>query len=235
MKRTLHLLAVLASVFTAPAAWAQGNAVVVELFTSQGCSSCPPADELLGELSAQTDVVALSLHVDYWDYLGWRDRFARPEFSARQQAYARAQNARSVYTPQMMIMGRHAVVGHRRGEVAARIAQHRLMDPPADITLAAADGTVSVEVTPNGELGETVIFMVTYDRPQMVDIRRGENAGAQITYHNVAIDWVRLGNWSGREPMTFSAPWPQMGRGIAILLQEGDVGPIIAAARLDLR
>src|SRR5690606_9121092 len=97
--------------------------VVVELFTSQGCSSCPPADALLSELAAQPGVIALALHVDYWDYLGWKDSFASPAFSARQKAYAKSFGRRSIFTPQMVVQGRQALVGHDAPSVLSAIAE----------------------------------------------------------------------------------------------------------------
>ena len=122
--RLLPVLAALVFVAAAPLARAQGSPVVVELFTSQGCSSCPPADALLRKLAEEEDVIALALHVDYWDYLGWKDSFATPKFTARQRAYAKKARSRSIYTPQMVVQGEDRVVGNDAEMVLARISEH---------------------------------------------------------------------------------------------------------------
>ena len=133
--------------------------VVVELFTSQGCSSCPPADALLAELIEQPDIIALSMHVDYWDYLGWRDRYASPAMTQRQRDYQAAHGARSIYTPQMIVQGREAVIGHRRADVAAAIAAQRAVPPAVDIRLMQTDGQVMVEIVPIGAPTRGVVHM----------------------------------------------------------------------------
>ncbi|HEU0222935.1 MAG TPA: DUF1223 domain-containing protein [Paracoccaceae bacterium] len=210
--------------------------VVVELFTSQGCSSCPPADALLARLADDGDVLVLSLHVDYWDYLGWRDRFARPENTKRQKAYARLAGARSIYTPQAIVQGEVRLVGS--DETALRKAIEQELREPARATVAIRPATdaVQVMVEPKGEVhfnNRGLLHLVTYDRPQSVRIERGENAGRTITYVNVVRDWMKIGAWDGKTGQTYSAPLPAMGLGLAVILQDGPVGPILAAARLE--
>jgi hypothetical protein len=210
--------------------------VVLELFTSQGCSSCPPADALLGRLANEPGVLALSLHVDYWDYLGWRDRFGRPENTKRQKAYASVVHARSVYTPQAVVQGVERLVGSN--EDAVRSAIRATLAQPASVQLEIredADG-LKVRVEPLAAVHFTdrgVLHLVSYDRPQSVRIDRGENAGKTITYVNVVRDWMRIGYWDGKAPQVFDAPLPAMGKGIAVILQDGPVGPVIAAARIE--
>lgn len=212
---------------------AQG-AVVVELFTSQGCSSCPPADELLAELAARPDVIALSLHVDYWDYLGWADAFAMPGFTRRQAAYGAAAGARSVYTPQMIVDGGARVVGSQRAKVIAAIEAAARAPRAARISLSRMDERLEVRIIPlKSPAPAGLLWFVTYHTPAPVEIKRGENAGREIVYHNVARSWMKLGKWDGRSEAAYSAPAPAEDTGVAVILQEGKVGPVIAAARLE--
>lgn len=210
--------------------------VLVELFTSQGCNACPPADALLAALAAEEGIVALSLHVDYWDYLGWRDSFGRPENTRRQKAYAAEDNARSIYTPQMIVQGRWRRVGSDVAAVRAAIETARARDARVVLELTAREDHVIVRVRPLGTLSfETtgVLHLVTYDRPQTVRIDRGENAGRDITYVNVVRDWMKLGYWDGTAERVYDAPLPVMGQGLAVLLQDGPVGEVLAAATLE--
>jgi hypothetical protein len=220
----------------APKAAEAGPPVLVELFTSQGCSSCPPADALLRELAARPDVVALSLHVDYWDYLGWRDVFARPGFTARQVAYRDAAGARSVFTPQIIVDGAASVVGSREAEVRAAIEAALARPERAVITLSRSDSQVEVSVTAasgSDAAPAGVLWFVTYRSPPPVKIERGENAGHAIAYRNVVESWMKMGRWDGLAAVRFTAPAPSDSAGVAVILQEGPVGPVIAAAKLD--
>jgi hypothetical protein len=210
--------------------------VVVELFTSQGCNACPPADELLARLAKDPGIVALSLHVDYWDYLGWRDRFGRPENTKRQKLYAKAHHARSIYTPQIIVQGRWRTVGSDEIEVLNAIAAARAQIVPVTRTLLTLPDRVELRIRPLAEVRfekNGVLHLVSYDRPQTVRIERGENEGREITYINVVRDWMQLGVWDGREEAVYSAPLPVMGQGVAVLLQDGTAGPILAAARVE--
>lgn len=210
------------------------QAVLVELFTSQGCSACPPADALLAELSERDDIVALSLHVDYWDYLGWSDVYASPAFTKRQAAYARRNGARSVYTPQMVVDGQAQVVGSRREEVLAAIEAAAAAPPPARIRLMRRDDRLEARVEPlASDPPAGVLWFVTYRSPEPVRIRSGENAGLRMRYRNVARSWMKLGRWDGRGPERFSAPAPAEEVGVAVILQQDRAGPVLAAARLD--
>ncbi|MEL6234458.1 MAG: DUF1223 domain-containing protein [Pseudomonadota bacterium] len=210
--------------------------IVVELFTSQGCSACPPADRFLAKMAEEPGLIALSLHVDYWDYLGWRDRFARPENTARQKNYAAAMQARSIYTPQMVIQGQWRRIGSDVKSVREAIEAARSIAPVARIDIEPGEARITVRVAPLSRVSFTsmgILHFISYDRPQRVKIERGENSGVDMTYVNVVRDWMKLGYWDGTSAQAFQAPTPEMGRGVAVLLQDGPVGAILAAARLE--
>ena len=215
-----------------------GRLVVVELFTSQGCSSCPPADAFLNELADRSDVLALSLHVDYWDYLGWKDIYAQPAFTRRQVAYGELAGARSVYTPQMVVEGVKRLVGSRRDAVLAAIDDAEKAPRLADIDISRKEHGLSVHVRPLPAAEAPpagVLWYVTYHTPDPAPIKRGENAGQKILYRNVARSWMLLGRWDGKDAKVFAAPEPagqSSDSGVAVILQQGRVGPILAAAQL---
>lgn len=206
---------------------------VVELYTSQGCSSCPPADRLLGELADRDDVIALSLHVDYWDYLGWKDSFASPAFSDRQRGYARTAARTMIYTPQMVIGGLDHIVGSKGMELSDRLKDHESKTKRVALDLERDGSVLSISAqalsdVPNG----LTVQLVQFSRSETVSIKRGENAGSDITYHNVVRSWQRLGEWSARAPLALdqeiNADLPAV-----VIIQDGVWGPILAAARLD--
>ncbi|PQO23513.1 DUF1223 domain-containing protein [Rhodobacteraceae bacterium WD3A24] len=207
--------------------------VVVELFTSQGCSSCPPADDMLGHLAAREDVIALGLHVDYWDYIGWEDIFGQSAFSDRQKAYARAAGHQTVYTPQTVISGRGRVEGHQPMAVMDLIQQERAHPPRVSVEVArASPGTVEIAVQPLADLdGEYVLHLVRYIPRQDVDIERGENAGRTITYHNIVTRFEMLTRWDGQGPLSVEASAPGE-EPVVVLVQREDHGAILAADRL---
>ncbi|MHA6344148.1 DUF1223 domain-containing protein [Roseivivax sp. CAU 1761] len=205
--------------------------VVVELFTSQGCSSCPPADALLAELAQRDDVIALALHVDYWDYIGWKDSFAQPRFTARQKGYARSEDRVSIYTPQMVVEGQHDVVGNRAKDVAALIAEHAARESPVSLAIAREADMLAIAAETGAAVGPAVIYLVRYSDQESVQVRRGENAGKRLTYSHVVTDWDIVGRWDGvsefreRVPLEGDAP-------AVVMVQGEDYGPIFAAARL---
>ncbi|MEM7523188.1 MAG: DUF1223 domain-containing protein [Pseudomonadota bacterium] len=209
--------------------------VLVELFTSQGCSSCPPADAYLGEIADRDDIIALSLHVDYWDYLGWRDIFASPSHTQRQRNYAAMMRERMIYTPQVVVQGREHVVGSRTSDVDEAIARQA-----ADASAAYAlifvklnDDKLVAEIEPIAAAGRAKgrVLMAWYTRAETVKIQRGENSGRDIVYHNVVKGWADLGVWRGaRTALTASKPMDA--DGVAIMIQANDGGPILAAGRL---
>lgn len=211
--------------------------VVVELFTSQACSSCPPADELLAELAQRSDVIALGLHVDYWDYLGWRDMFASPANTRRQRDYAEATDARIVFTPQMIVDGAVSVVGSRRDDALAEIALAATHAKPARVTVQRDGAWLDIAVDAAGEIAPGTRFEVTlfvFEPPTHVRPARGENAGRRLLYRNSVRDWHVLGEWRGA-PMRWRAPAPQDAEGVAVVAQMTGRGPVVGAAKLILR
>jgi hypothetical protein len=213
-----------------PTAFGQTAAdpVVVELFTSQGCNSCPPADALLAELSQREDIVALSLHVDYWDYLGWHDTFASRATSDRQHAYARSLGERRVYTPQAVVGGRFHAVGSDRAAVEALIAEARATPAmPLDITPGPA-----LRLPERRGIEPATVWIVGLDALREVPVARGENAGRTLVYRNVVREIRKLGEWRG-QPMTLPLPDDLAGRdGRIVLVQSGVAGPILGCRRL---
>lgn len=214
-------------------AQAQSSPVVVELFTSQGCSSCPPADAYFGEeLAGREDVIALALHVDYWDYLGWTDHFANPAFTKRQKRYARAAGHRMVYTPQIIVGGRDHVVGNHPGEVEALLKTHRAMPSPVTVALRRVGERVEIEAAASESPGAMVVHLVRYEPEEQVSIKRGENAGRKLSYNNIVTDWHVLAEWDGREPLFIEAPVTGDAPVVALVQGKGN-GPIFAAGRID--
>lgn len=181
---------------------------VVELFTSQGCNSCPPADAALGRLVQQGDVVALAYHIDYWDYLGWKDTLALHGHTVRQRSYAEARGDREVYTPQVVINGVVHALGSDESAIEKAIAQTRrnaaVLALP--VTMAVADGKVTVNIpAAQGEHGNAEVWLCPVTSKVDVQIGRGENHDRTLTYHNVVRRWVKLGEWNGKA-VTFSVP-----------------------------
>lgn len=201
--------------------------VVVELYQSQGCSSCPPADAVLNALASRGDVIALNFAVTYWDQLGWKDSFAKPAYTARQWDYARTGGRGSVSTPQMIIGGRTAIVGSRPTEVDAVIARSR--DRQAGPAILVNGTTIAI---PAGKVSApATLWLVRYDpRTLQVSIRAGENTGRTIPHRNIVRDLVPLGTWSGGAKR-FALPAAVPGLRTALLLQAGRGGPILAARR----
>ena len=212
-----------------------GPLAVVELFTSQGCSSCPPADAAMRELARRADVVALTLPVDYWDYLGWKDTLAQPAFSARQRAYASGRGDRQVFTPQLVVNGARACIGSDAAALE-RLIQSGRARPTVPVTLSETGGKVAVEIGAAPSAGRADVLLMPVARLREVAIGRGENHGKSITYANVVRGIARIGEWRG-EPLRLEVPLAEArgdGDGYVVLLQrsEGDVpGPILGAAK----
>lgn len=207
--------------------------VVVELFTSQGCSACPPADALLGDLAERPDVIPLGLHVDYWDYLGWRDRFAAPANGRRQRGYIERMRHRTVFTPQIIVDGVTSVIGSRRQAVLEEIALAAAMGDGVAVRATRDGDAIRVELEPQVEasLGVARVLYFIYEWPRTVHITRGENETRRITYHNVVRDWMTLGHWSG-EAAVMQAPRPEDARGVAVIVQRDD-GVVLGAGKLE--
>jgi hypothetical protein len=202
---------------------------VIELFTSQGCSSCPPADKLLSQFVSDPSLVPISLPIDYWDYLGWKDTLADPRNSARQRAYSRVRGDREVYTPQVVVNGSVHALGSDKDAIEAAIALSRKsgMTLSLPVTIGVADGRVLVSVPGGGE-GHSLaeVWICGLLKAATVAIGRGENRGKTITYHNVARHWVKLGTWNGKSE-TWNVPIQDFGdEGIdeaAVMVQGGTV------------
>ena len=209
--------------------------VLVELFTSQGCNSCPPADELLVELAARDDVLPLALHVDYWDYIGWKDMFARPEHTARQKAYAHLAGASTIYTPQMVVGGLDHVVGYKPMKLMDYMKVHEAALADLDVDAQFADGKVTIKCAPMGTKplpASILIDLVRYDPQETVEIKHGENAGMTMTYANIVESWDHVATWDGQGEITVDAPAEDDGH-YALILQEPGPGRVIAAYKLD--
>lgn len=221
---------------------------VIELFTSQGCSSCPAADKVLGELSRDPTLVTLSLPVDYWDYLGWKDTLALHGHSNRERAYADTRGDREVYTPQVVVNGIVHVLGSDKAAIEQAIAQTRQSAAPLTlpVTIAVADGKLSVNVpAANGENASAEVWLCPITGKAQVAIERGENRGHTLAYTNVVRRWVKLGDWSGKAE-TFSVPVAELADAdfslrdidrVAVIVQSGVAakpGLMLGAATVNL-
>lgn len=209
---------------------------VVELFTSQGCSSCPKADAKFAQLQARKDVIALAWHVDYWDYIGWPDTFGAAANSDRQRAYAESWGSSRIYTPQLIVNGLKGVVGSREKEVEGALAEARL-DLPVNLELKGDMLKVSVAAKPGS--GSAVVWLVTYKDRASVIIERGENAGQTIDYTQIVTGKQMLGAWDGAEGATLKLPLSELSangsNGAVIIVQSeksGLPGPILGAASI---
>lgn len=205
--------------------------VVVELYTSQGCSSCPPADGVLAEIDRRDGVIALALHVDYWDYIGWKDDFARPAHTERQRAYARAKGKTMIYTPQMVVQGDTHLVGTKPMELIDAIRAHARADAPVVVSLARNGDRVTVTARPEARVPrDMVVQAVTYVPEATRVIGRGENAGRTLTYHNIVDEWRVVGTWSGEAPYRTTLRVPA-GVPVVVIVQAPGQGVVLGAAR----
>ncbi len=222
-------LASLAAAFAAPAAAASAQPVVVELFESQGCSSCPPANANLAAIAGRPDVIALTFAVTYWDGPGWTDTFGARRFTARQWDYAHAFHRAQVFTPQVVIDGRRDGVGINPAEFA-RLVGHGSAAPPTP-GLRLASGTVSIGAGAKPAQAADV-WLARYDpRTLQVAIHGGENGGRTLPHKNIVRELVRLGGWSGAAETLRLPPPRSAGLADAVLVQLPKGGPILAAAK----
>jgi hypothetical protein len=185
---------------TAQGASTQPRAVV-ELFTSQGCSSCPPADKVIGDLAKDPTVIALSMPIDYWDYLGWKDTLADSRFSARQKAYSQVRGDRDVYTPQVIVNGATQVIGSDPVQIEAAIATTRkgesVMSVPVSVSVSGKHVNVSVAGTEAARAAHGEVWICSVAKAVPISIARGENRGRELTYYNVVRNWLKVGDWTG--------------------------------------
>jgi hypothetical protein len=229
-----------AALFPAGIADAGGGAkrpVVVELYTSQGCNSCPPADALLGQLAARKDVIALSLPITYWDMLGWKDTLGTDADTKRQKAYSDAMHRGGVYTPQVIVDGVNDIVGGREAQIEATITARAADEQAVPVTLSAGKSVVHVSVGSSEQHdANATVWLFRVDPQATVTITGGENAGHTYTYHNVVRDIRAIGMWKG-QPVSLDLPRQDfLGTShdsIAVVVQQNGYGRILGAAMLE--
>ena len=219
---------------------------VVELFTSQGCSSCPPADRIIGELAKDPSVIALSLPIDYWDYLGWKDTLADSRFSARQKAYSQMRGEREVYTPQVVVNGSKHVIGSDRARIESAIEDTKkadgVMSVPISMALAGKQINISVAASGKGAaMAHGEVWICSISKAVPIAIGRGENRGREITYHNVVRNLLKVGDWNGSSG-SWTVPLENISRegvdAAVVFVQDGNhdkPGPMLGAAYTSLR
>jgi hypothetical protein len=216
------------------------TAALVELYTSEGCSSCPPADRWLSGLAqggVPDRIVPLALHVDYWDYIGWKDPFASAQYTDRQREYAASLGLRYVYTPQIVVDGRHDIVGSHRREVTRAIQQASETAPAVEVTLEAAEGGRAMLSAGTAPSGGAMVWLVTFDDGHSTPVARGENRGRDLHNSNVVRELTALGTWNGEAksfPLDFAKARSEGRGGCAVIVQDGRGGPVLGAAVFDL-
>jgi hypothetical protein len=214
---------------------------VVELFTSQGCSSCPPADKIIGELAKDPSVIALSMPIDYWDYLGWKDTLADARFSARQKAYSQVRGDRGVYTPQVVVNGSAHVIGSDRAGIESAIGNTKKTDGvmSVPVTMTQAGKQINVSVAASGKAPTAVhgeVWICSIAKAVPISIGRGENRGREITYYNVVRSLLKVGDWDGTSG-SWTVPLESIYRegvdAAVVYVQDGSrdkPGPMLGAA-----
>jgi hypothetical protein len=235
------VLALLIAACTLSPAFAADNPVVVELFTSEGCSSCPPADALLVKLSQMDsanapEVLVLGEHVDYWNYIGWTDRFSSPQFTSRQRGYAQHFGLASPYTPQMVIDGQRQFVGNDSAEAARDIAAASKNEKPARITLVKFTGNAYQVSVQAGSGKGKVVLAVTEDGLSS-EVKGGENGGRTLRHAGVVrelrpIGSLSKGEFQGKVEVSIQKDWNPEKLKLIVFLQQGDYGPIVGATSL---
>ena len=221
---------------TPAAADVNGSPVLVELFTSQGCNSCPPAEAFMREIAPNPRIVVLEFHVDYWDYIGWRDPFANPQYTARQRDYAKRFNNRSVYTPQMVIDGRVELVGSHstkgRETINEFLKGGRAGAPSLDITSSGDVVTVSVVGGFESYAGE--IWVASIDKEVETLVRSGENSGKNLVNTNMVRSLERVGTWDGSDTQVSTDRGPLVGtQGIVAWVQQPNYEQVVRVKQVD--
>lgn len=205
--------------------------VVVELFTSQGCSSCPPADELLERLSYDSDVITMSYHVDYWNYIGWADPYSHSGFTKRQTNYNINLKKNNNYTPQMIIDGRFETVGSDVRQVYAHIneANRNLIDLAVDMRVNGKN--ISVAVPAGNVASEADIILVGMISKDSTEIKAGENRGRDLKSNNIVMYYEKIGSWAGEAVEVEVTPdWDHQIDVAAVIVQEKGQGRILGAS-----
>jgi hypothetical protein len=215
----------------------KGGPWSIELFTSQGCSSCPAADLILGKLAGRPDIVALSFHVNYWDYIGWKDRFASTESTERQRVYARTLKQRYVYTPEMVVDGRAHEPGVKESTIEGLLADARRRSSRRTTPelKRSADGALTIRLAAAKLDQPADVIVFAYDRRHSTPIERGENRGRRLENFNVVRHFEVVSRWNGTaQRWTVPADRFQPDQGIAVLVQQADQGPVLGASKLEL-
>ena len=212
----------------------QSPRAVLELFTSQGCSSCPKADAMLKELASQPDIIALAYHVDYWDYIGWPDTFGSKEYSDRQLDYAAAWGSSRIFTPQLVVNGSKSVVASRRSEVGGAVEGAALS---LRVALTSAGDMLEIDIPGDATMGEAVVWLVSFIDQADVKIDRGENGGKTIAYTQIVTGRQVLGMWEPATGAHLKLPLSEVlagtANGAVVMVQQekaGLPGPILGAA-----
>lgn len=229
--------------FASESADADDIKTVVELYTSQGCSSCPPADALLEDYVKREDVLALTMPIDYWDYLGWKDTFAKKAYSTRQRLYARQRGDGQVYTPQIVVNGIAHAVGSRRGQIEKAIAvtERKLSGRRIAATLTRNGDDLLIEAAKSGADAnaprKSRVWLAQIKNKGKVRVRRGENGGRELTYYNVVRQISPVGTWMGKDMVIRLPAQNTDGEtdAYAVIFQDGLSGPIVGAAKLALK
>jgi hypothetical protein len=227
IRRVALPLAIIASGLISSAAMGAEPRAVIELFTSQGCSSCPPADKLAGELAQDPTLLVMSLPIDYWDYLGWKDTLANPGHTNRQRAYSKARGDREVYTPQVVVNGMAQALGSDRTAIEGAIKHTGKHAGTLSLPLAVsvANDVITINVPADkGKVTKGEIWLCPITKNVPVTVAKGENSGHTITYHNVVRKWIRLGEWTGAA-RSFTLPVRELGddtaEQVAVVIQAG--------------
>jgi hypothetical protein len=240
--RRVALAIVLASIVLALGAGAADAAdrerqVVVELFTSQSCNACPPADALLGELANRPGVIALGFHVDYWDYTGWKDPFAQRAHTERQRNYSRTLSQRYIYTPQMVIDGSYQNVGSDRGAINKLIEKaHKATNHVPTLAVVGNGSQRTLRIGPGAIPQPATVWLVGFDRKHETAVAAGENSGRLLINYNVVRAMLPIGAWIGTSvevPLDLGLLPPSCD-GAAVFVQADETGRVIAAISLDL-
>ena len=233
MRKLLAALALSTFGFSAPVT-ADQSVVVVELYTSQGCSSCPPADEILAEIAGRDNVIALALHVDYWDYLGWKDELAHPAFAERQARINTLMKSRyRLVTPQMVFNGEHQVAGPNERKTKMYIDMMSAASEPVKMELSRSGGKLEIKLSAKGgKSAPSEVHVVKYTPKTPVKIKRGENAGLDIDYVNTVTSWETIASWDGVGARTLRHDVSADGK-YAVIVQTQNLGPVLVARRLD--
>lgn len=239
--RWMTRAAVLAAL-TVESAVAAETRGVIELFTSQGCSSCPAADKLMAELAQDPSLVVISAPIDYWDYLGWRDTLAKPRHAARQRGYAKRRGDREVYTPQAIVNGAAHVLGSDRAAIERALASTKDAPDTLKVPVKITSGAGKLNIGIGNRAGTVAeVWLCALSTSVSVDIGRGENSGRTVTYANVIRRWMKLGDWTGLA-LSFELPTGALAAegadAVAVLVQAGTVespGVMLGAAQASLR